>query len=92
MVKNVELSPTSLTANYAFADLSKDPELAQMVAGVTGFKGRIATDPDKPDGTMRKLMDVGRLADMGWRASIELEDGIADTYRWFLEHQDDYRG
>lgn len=67
-------------------------ELARKVARVTGFQGRITTDPSKPDGTMRKLMDVGRLADMGWRASIELEDGIADTYRWFLEHQDDYRG
>jgi GDPmannose 4,6-dehydratase/GDP-L-fucose synthase len=42
-------------------------ELAQMVAQVTGFKGRILTDPSKPDGTMRKLMDVSRLADMGWR-------------------------
>ena len=67
-------------------------ELARKVARVTGFQGQITTDPSKPDGTMRKLMDVGRLADMGWRASIELEDGIADTYRWFLEHQDDYRG
>ena len=67
-------------------------ELARMVARVTGFDGRIATDPDKPDGTMRKLMDVSRLADMGWRASIGLEAGLADTYRWFLEHQDDFRG
>jgi GDPmannose 4,6-dehydratase/GDP-L-fucose synthase len=66
-------------------------ELAQKVARVTGFQGRITTDPSKPDGTMRKLMDVGRLADMGWRASIDLDDGIADTYRWFLEHQNDYR-
>jgi len=67
-------------------------DLARMVARVTGFDGRIATDPDKPDGTMRKLMDVSRLADMGWRASIGLEAGLADTYRWFLEHQDDFRG
>ncbi len=59
-------------------------ELARMVAGVTGFRGRIATDPTKPDGTMRKLMDVTRLADMGWRARIALQDGIEETYRWFL--------
>ena len=67
-------------------------DLAHKVARVTGFQGRISNDPSKPDGTMRKLMDVGRLADMGWQASIELEDGITDTYRWFLEHQNDYRG
>ncbi|MFB9148635.1 GDP-L-fucose synthase [Roseovarius ramblicola] len=67
-------------------------DLAHMVARVTGFDGRIATDPTRPDGSMRKLMDVGRLADMGWRARIGLEDGIAETYRWFLDNQDRFRG
>jgi nucleoside-diphosphate-sugar epimerase len=67
-------------------------ELAEMVAKITGFKGRIATDPSKPDGTMRKLMDVSRLANMGWKASIDLQDGIAETYDWFLENHDDLRG
>ncbi|AKO97744.1 Nucleoside-diphosphate-sugar epimerase [Marinovum algicola DG 898] len=66
--------------------------LAQLVAKVTGFEGRITTDPTKPDGTMRKLMDVGRLADMGWQARIGLEEGIAGTYRWFLDNQDAFRG
>ncbi len=66
-------------------------ELARMVAGVTGFRGRIATDPSKPDGTMRKLMDVTRLADMGWRARIALQDGIEETYGWFLDNQDSFR-
>ncbi|MEO1950857.1 GDP-L-fucose synthase [Thioclava sp.] len=61
-------------------------ELAQMVAKVTGFEGRIATDPSKPDGTMRKLMDVSRLRTMGWQARIDIEDGIAETYRWFLDN------
>ena len=67
-------------------------ELARMVARVTGFAGRITTDPSRPDGAPRKLMDVGRLADMGWRARIGLEEGIADTYQWFLDHQDNFRG
>jgi GDP-L-fucose synthase len=58
-------------------------ELAQMVADVTGFRGRIETDPTRPDGTMRKLMDVSRLAEMGWRARIGLREGIEDAYRWF---------
>jgi GDP-L-fucose synthase len=59
-------------------------ELAQLVARVTGFSGKITTDPTKPDGTMRKLMDVGRLAQMGWSAGIQLEQGLADTYQWYL--------
>jgi nucleoside-diphosphate-sugar epimerase len=58
-------------------------ELAEMVAEVTGFKGRISNDPSKPDGTMRKLMDVSRLADMGWRARIGLREGVEGTYGWF---------
>ncbi|MBO9399483.1 GDP-L-fucose synthase [Shimia sp. R9_3] len=66
-------------------------ELAKKVAGVTGFKGEIATDPSKPDGTMRKLMDVSRLANMGWTASIELDRGISETYQWFLSNQDSFR-
>jgi nucleoside-diphosphate-sugar epimerase len=66
-------------------------ELAQIVAEVTGFQGRIATDPSKPDGTMRKLMDVDRLASMGWRAKIGLREGIAGTYEWFLANQDTLR-
>ena len=59
-------------------------ELAQLIASVTGFKGKISTDPTKPDGTMRKLMDVGRLAQMGWSPHIKLEQGLADTYEWYL--------
>ncbi|SMX38838.1 GDP-L-fucose synthase [Maliponia aquimaris] len=67
-------------------------ELAQLIAEVTGFKGRIELDRTKPDGTMRKLMDVSRLADMGWKASIDLEEGLRETYQWFLDNQDSFRG
>lgn len=67
-------------------------DLAHKVAAVTGFKGRISTDPTKPDGTLRKLMDVSRLAAMGWSAKIGLDEGIAETYAWFLNNQDRYRG
>ena len=66
-------------------------ELAQLVARVTGFQGRIETDPSKPNGTMRKLMNVDRLAAMGWRARIGLKEGVSETYRWFLDHQEDFR-
>lgn len=61
-------------------------ELARMVAAVTGFRGRLVFDTTKPDGAPRKLMDVSRLAAMGWRARIGLEDGIGDAWRWYLEN------
>lgn len=61
-------------------------ELANIVAEVTGYEGRVAFDPSRPDGTPRKLMDVSRLANMGWRAKTDLRNGIAGTYRWFLDH------
>ena len=62
--------------------------LAAMLAAVTGFKGRISFDATKPDGTLRKLMDVSRLAAMGWRARIPLQQGLAATYDWFCTTQD----
>lgn len=58
--------------------------LAETVARVTGFEGKISFDASKPDGTPRKLLDVSRLARLGWRAQIALEDGIRETYSWFL--------
>lgn len=61
-------------------------ELAETVAKVTGFQGRLEFDATKPDGTPRKLMDVSRLADLGWKASISLEDGLANAYQWYLEN------
>jgi GDP-L-fucose synthase len=61
-------------------------ELAETIAKVTGFKGRLVWDSNKPDGTPRKLMDVSRLQGLGWKASISLEEGLFDAYRWFLAH------
>lgn len=66
-------------------------ELADSIASVTGFKGRIRFDTSKPDGVMRKLMDVSRLDAMGWRARIGLNEGIASTYQWFLVNADKLR-
>ena len=61
-------------------------ELAHLVAGVTGYTGRITFDATKPDGTLRKLMDVSRLTSMGWTAKTNLTDGIRQTYAWFLDN------
>jgi GDP-L-fucose synthase len=66
-------------------------ELANAVAKTVGYEGRMRFDTSKPDGTPRKLLEVSRLAALGWKASIPLADGLADTYRWFLENLDQLR-
>ena len=66
-------------------------ELAQTMAKVIGFAGEVVFDATKPDGTPRKLMDVSRLANLGWRYTLSLEAGLTLTYQWFLEHQDGFR-
>lgn len=66
-------------------------DLAQRIARVVGYRGEIFTDPAKPDGTPRKLLDVSRLHALGWQARIGLDQGLAETYRWFVEHQAEVR-
>jgi GDP-L-fucose synthase len=66
-------------------------DLAQLVSEVVGYTGDIRFDTSKPDGTPRKLLDVTRLAELGWRYRTPLREGIERTYRWFLEHQSDFR-
>ena len=66
-------------------------ELARMVGEVVGYRGRLHFDASKPDGTPRKLLDTSRINAMGWRPSIGLEQGLAQTYRWFQQHVDDAR-
>jgi GDP-L-fucose synthase len=61
-------------------------ELALLIREVVGYEGALVQDTSKPDGTPRKLLDVSRLTAIGWRARISLRDGIAQTYRWFLEN------
>lgn len=61
-------------------------ETAGMIAGVTGYKGEIRWDKSKPDGTMRKLCDVGKLHSLGWRHKIELPEGLEKLYGWYTEH------
>jgi GDP-L-fucose synthase len=61
-------------------------ELAELICDVVGFDGELAWDTTKPDGTPRKLLDVTRLHDLGWQATIPLRDGIAQTYDWFLKN------
>lgn len=65
--------------------------LALMIQNIVGHEGEIQWDTSKPDGTPRKLMDVGRMKEAGWQYSIELEAGIKATYKWFLENVDEVK-
>ena len=66
-------------------------ELAELVKETVGFEGELVFDTSKPDGTPRKLLDVTKLNNAGWSATIDLKNGIKDTYQWFLENKDSYR-
>ncbi len=61
-------------------------ELAALIARVVGFGGRIEQDTSKPDGTLLRRSDISRLRGLGWAPKIGLEEGIASTYRWYVEH------
>ena len=67
-------------------------DLARLVAEVVGFEGEIRSDPSKPDGTSRKLLDVSKIHGLGWKARIRLHEGIEATNRWFMENRDTFRG
>ena len=63
-------------------------ELAQKISETVGYRGLIDFDLSKPDGTMRKLLDCSRLKNMGYSAKTKLEDGLKETYNWYLNNQD----
>jgi len=67
-------------------------ELAELVAVVVGYDGALVQDTSKPDGTPRKLLDVSKINDLGWKANVPLREGIASTYQWFLKHRAEIRG
>jgi len=58
-------------------------DLAYMIKDITGFKGDIAFDASKPDGTMKKLLSVDKLNKLGWKHTIELKDGLSKTIEWY---------
>ena len=66
-------------------------ELAELVVSAIDYKGRLLFDTAKPDGTPRKLLDVGRLTELGWSPKITLQAGIHSTYAWFVEHLSEAR-
>lgn len=66
-------------------------ELAELIQKTVGHSGEILWDSSKPDGTPRKLMDVSKMANAGWKAKVGLEEGIKKTYQWFLENQESFK-
>jgi GDP-L-fucose synthase len=60
-------------------------ELAETIRSITGFDGSTVWDTSKPDGTPRKLLDVSRLAELGWKAKIPLRQGLEAAYKWYLD-------
>lgn len=88
----VNTQPMLSHINVGYGEDVTIAELVTLIAEVTGFKGRIAFDTLKPDGTMRKLMDSRRLNAMGWTPKVALRDGIRETYKWFLENHGLVRG
>ncbi len=78
-------SPEIINVGYG-EDISVR-ELAELICEIVGFKGALSWDPTKPDGTPRKLLDVGKLQQLGWRPTISLREGIARAYQWYLENR-----
>ena len=61
-------------------------ELVELIAEISGFRGKLIFDPSKPDGAPRKLMNVSRLNDMGWDYQVKLEDGLHNAYQWYVDN------
>jgi len=87
MLLTSHLSP--LTSHDYFVNVGtgedlKIKELAMMIRDIIGFKGDILHDLSKPDGTLRKLLDVSKIKELGWEPKVSLEEGIRRTYEWYL--------
>ena len=77
--------------NVGSGDDCSIDELVRTIRKVVKYEGEIEFDLTKPDGTLKKLMDSSRLRKMGWKPQIELENGIRDTYEWYLKNEESIR-
>ena len=91
MTYNESTEPMSSHINVGTGVDCTIRELVETVAKVIGYQGRILFDATKPDGAPRKLMNVGRLNSLGWKYNLSLENGLRDTYHWFLQNQENLR-
>lgn len=74
--------PVNIGVGYDYSIV----EIANTVAKIVGFEGRLTFDTAKPDGVMRKLLDSDKITKLGWKAEVSLEDGLRSTYQWFIEN------
>lgn len=81
----VETYDSPEVINIGFGEDVTIRHLAELICDVVGFNGQLVFDPSKPDGTPRKLLDVSRLTELGWKPRIHLRDGIAQTYDWYRQ-------
>ena len=82
-----EAHSDSQHVNAGFGDDVSIHELAELIADVVGYRGGFVFDTSKPDGAPRKLLNVSRMTELGWRAGIGLRDGIERTYQWLIANQ-----
>lgn len=80
--------PMQSHLNVGFGSDISILEVAKLIAGIIGYKGQVKTDPSKPDGTPRKLMDSSKINQLGWKPKIPLKEGIEATYRWYQEYSE----
>ena len=72
--------------NIGFGEDLSIAELANIIANIVGYKGEIRYDSSKPDGMLKKLLDISRLKDLGWQHTTSLDKGIDTAYKWFMEN------
>ncbi|WP_048050645.1 GDP-L-fucose synthase [Methanosarcina soligelidi] len=85
LMENYDYSEIGEFVNIGVGEDVTISELVELIKEIVGFEGKIRYDISKPDGTPRKLMDVSKLNGLGWEAKISLEDGIRETYEWYIE-------
>jgi GDP-L-fucose synthase len=85
LMENYNFSEIGEFVNIGVGEDITISELVEIIKEIVEFKGSIKYDTSKPDGTPRKLMDVSRLKELGWKARITLKDGIKETYEWYLQ-------
>ncbi|HET9161689.1 MAG TPA: GDP-L-fucose synthase [Caulobacteraceae bacterium] len=78
--------------NVGSGDEVSIAQLATLIAAAVGLEARLELDASKPDGVMRKLVDIGKIIGLGWAPTIPLEEGLKSTYQWFLAHEAEARG
>lgn len=79
--------PSDVFVNVGTGEDHTIRDLVKLVQGVVGYQGELAWNPSMPDGTSRKLLEVSRMRGMGWASTTSLEEGIAETYQWYLENR-----